>query len=170
MICNIVLTGFMGTGKTEVGRKLSQLLGMRFVDIDQEIEKSQGRSISEIFEQHGEERFRQLETEAVRQFSAEEGIIIATGGGAVLREENIHALSQKGIIFCLTASPEVILQRTGRNNNRPLLCGQDRQTRVSELLESRKLFYEKAGIMISTDGKTPPQIAEEIIEKVKWIK
>ena len=167
---NIVLTGFMGTGKTEVAKELSRLLGMRFIDIDHEIEVSQGSTINELFASRGEEYFRQVEASIIRQFSSEQGVVISTGGGAVLREENITALQSTGVIFCLTADPQTILQRTEGHDDRPLLLSGDRKTRIAELLQQRKLLYEKAGTMIDTEGKTPLQVAEEIIEKVPWIK
>jgi len=163
---NIVLTGFMGTGKSEVARELSRLRGMRLIDIDQEIETSQQKSISEIFSHYGEDYFRQLETAAILQFASEQGVIISTGGGAVLKEENLKALQAHGIIFCLTASPETIKLRTASNNDRPLLQCDDRQLRISELLTERQPFYEKAGIMINTEAKTPFEIANEIIGKI----
>jgi len=166
MIKNIVLTGFMGTGKSEVARELSRLRGMRLIDIDREIETSQRKSISEIFSRYGEDYFRQIETAAILQFASEQGVIISTGGGAVMREENLKALQAHGIIFCLTASPETIMLRTAGDNERPLLQCDDRQRRISELLTERQPFYEKAGIMINTEGKTPLEIAKEIIGKI----
>jgi len=163
---NIVLTGFMGTGKSEVGKELSRMCGMRLIDIDQEIETSQQESISEIFSGHGEDYFRQIETAAILKFSSEQGVIISTGGGAVLREENLRALQACGIVFCLTASPETIMLRTAGNNDRPLLQSDDRQMKISKLLAERQPLYEKAGIMINTEGKTPFEIANEIIGNI----
>jgi shikimate kinase len=167
---NIVLTGFMGTGKTEVGRELSRLLGMPVVDIDREIEKSEGSTINEIFSRRGEEYFRELETAIIHRVASGHGCIISTGGGAVLREENIRALQGSGIIFCLTANPATILQRTEGDDDRPLLRCEDRKTKITELLDQRKPFYEKAGIIIDTEDKTPLQVAEEILRKVSWKK
>jgi shikimate kinase len=166
MMTNIVLTGFMGTGKSEVARELSRLRGMRLIDIDREIETSQRKSISEIFSHYGEDYFREIETAAIIQFATEQGVIISTGGGAVLREDNLKALQAHGIIFCLTASPETIMLRTAGNNDRPLLQCDDRQMRISKLLTERRPCYEKAGIMINTEGKTPFEIANEIIGKI----
>lgn len=166
MTNNIVLTGFMGTGKSEVARELARLRGMRLIDIDHEIETTRHESISEIFSRYGEEYFRQIETAVILQFASEQGVVIATGGGAVLREENIKALQAHGLVFCLTASPETIMLRTACNNDRPLLQGEDRQAKISELLTERQPFYEKAGIMINTEGKTPFEIAGEIIGKL----
>lgn len=161
---NIVLTGFMGTGKSEVAKELSRLRGMRLIDIDREIVASERRSIPEIFSDSGEDYFRQIETAAIKQFASEQGVIISTGGGAVLREENLKALQANGLIFCLTASPETIMLRTAGNNDRPLLQSDDRQARITALLTERQPFYDKAGIMINSEGKTPLEIANEILE------
>ncbi len=164
---NIVLTGFMGTGKTAVGRELSRLLNMKIVDVDTEIEKSQQMTINEIFKQSGELRFREMETEMIRELSERKDVIISTGGGAVLRQENVDALRKQGIIVCLMATPETILKRTSHSSNRPLLQVEDPFEKIKELLDFRRPFYGKADIMIDTDGKTPRQIAEEIIDKMK---
>jgi shikimate kinase len=164
---NIVLTGFMGTGKTAIGRKLSRLLNMKLVDVDTEIEKSQKMTINEIFKKFGEPRFREIETEMIKRLSENENVIISTGGGAVLRQENTDALRGKGVIVCLMATPETILKRTCHSSNRPLLQVEDPLRRIEELLNFRRPFYEKADIIIDTEGKTPLQVAEEIIEKIK---
>ncbi len=162
---NIVLTGFMGTGKTEAGRILSQRLGYALVDADTEIEKEQGMAITEIFKQYGEPKFREIESDVIRRLSEMEDTVISTGGGAVLRQENMDNLRKKSVIVCLTASPETILKRTSNNNDRPLLQVEDPLQKIKELLEFRKPYYEKADIMIDTEGKSPLQVAEEIIEK-----
>jgi shikimate kinase len=161
---NIVLTGFMGTGKTAVGRELSRLLSMQLVDIDAEIEKDQKMPISDIFGKFGEKYFRDVETGVIKRFAAGKNLIISTGGGAVLREENMEALRENGIIFCLDACPETILDRTSRSQDRPLLRTEDPMTKIRELLDFRRPFYEKAGTLIDTEGKTPLQIAREIAE------
>jgi shikimate kinase len=164
---NIVLTGFMGTGKTAVGRELSRLLNMKLVDVDTEIEKCEQMTINEIFKQFGELRFREIETEMIRELSERKDVIISTGGGAVLRQENVDILRKQGIIICLMATPETILKRTSHSSHRPLLQVEDPFGKIKELLDFRRPFYEKADIMIDTDGKTPRQIAEEVIDKMK---
>ena len=161
---NIVLTGFMGTGKTAVGRELGRILQMRLVDVDAEIEKDRQMSINEIFSGSGEQHFREIETAMIRRLAGQGNLIISTGGGAVLREENMEALRENGMIFCLTARPETILRRTSGNNDRPLLKVEDPMARIRELLAYRMPFYEKAGMMIDTEDKTPLQVAEEIAE------
>ncbi|MEW6675619.1 MAG: shikimate kinase [Nitrospirota bacterium] len=164
---NIILTGFMGTGKTAVGRELSRLLNMKLIDIDTEIEKSQKMTINEIFRQFGEPRFREIETEMIKKLSDNNNIIISAGGGVVLRQENMDALRKNGIIICLMATPETILKRTSHNSDRPLLQVENPLERIKELLNFRRPFYEKADIMIDTEDKTPLQIAEEIIDKIR---
>lgn len=154
----------MGTGKTEVGRALSQMLGMKLVDVDTEIEKSQGMSITEIFSRHGEAHFREIETGMIREISREKHIIISTGGGAVLREENMAALRESGIIFCLEASAETIFERTRQTGDRPLLRVDDPLAKIRELMEYRRPFYARAGTVIVTDDKTPLEVAGEIAD------
>ena len=164
---NIVLTGFMGTGKSEVSKELSKILGWKVIDIDTEIEKSQNMKITEIFKQFGEPGFRDIETEMIKKLSKNKNVIISTGGGAVLRQENMDALRENGVVICLTATPETILKRISNNNDRPLLQVEDPLKKIQELLKFRMPYYEKADIMIDTENNTPLEIAEEIIEKVK---
>jgi shikimate kinase len=164
---NIVLTGFMGTGKTEVGKILSQRLGYVLVDVDAEIERQQGMKITEIFKKYGESRFREIEADVIKRISERQGLIISTGGGAVLRQENMDNLRKKGVIVCLSASPETILARTCNSDDRPLLQVEDPLKRIKELLEFRKPYYEKADIMIDTERKSPIEVAEEIIQSIK---
>jgi len=164
---NVVLTGFMGTGKTAIGRELSKILNMKIVDIDDEIERSREMKISDIFENFGEAFFREIETETIKKFSRADNIIISTGGGAVLRQENMDALRENGTVFCLNASPRTILDRTSGNDDRPLLKAEDPMARIEELLSLRRPFYERAGINIDTEDKTPLQVAREIVEILK---
>jgi len=157
----------MGTGKTAVGRELSRILDMKLIDVDTEIEKSEKITINDIFKQFGEPRFREIETDMIRKLSESKNTIISTGGGAVLKQENMDILRKNGVIVCLTASPETIFKRTSTNNDRPLLQVENPLKKINELLNFRKPFYEKADVMIDTEGKPPLQIADEIIEKVK---
>lgn len=157
----------MGTGKTAVGKELSRMLDMKIIDIDAEIEENQQMSINEIFSTHGETYFRDIEAQTIRAFAREDRCIIATGGGAVLRDENMDILRQSGTIFCLNATPETILERTSRSSDRPLLNVDNPLAKIREMLEYRRPFYETAGIMVDTNDKTPLQIAEEIVEILK---
>jgi len=163
---NIVLIGFMGTGKTEVGRILSKKLGYSLVDSDSLIEKEQKMTIAEIFEHFGEPAFRDMECDSIKRIADKERLVLATGGGVPLREENMSHLRRKGVIVCLTASSETILQRTVTDNHRPLLQVKDPLKKINDLIETRKPYYERADVIINTEGKTPLEVAEEIIDAV----
>ena len=164
---NLILTGFMGTGKTEVSRELARLLTMKLIDIDTEIEKSVRMSINQIFKQFGEQKFREMETEMIEKVSSEKNVIISTGGGTVLKQENMDVLKKTGMVICLMATPETILRRTSGTSERPLLQVEKPLDKINELLHFRQPFYEKADMMIDTDNKTPLQIAEEIVAIIR---
>ena len=164
---NIVLTGFMGTGKTSTGRVLARKLGTRFIDTDTLIEKEAGIQIWEIFEKFGEAHFRGLERQIVKKVTEEEGIVIAVGGGAIVNPANLADLKRHGIVVSLTASPEVILSRVEKNLDRPLLKVEDKLGKIKELIAVRAPFYEKADITVDTDCKNPEQVADEILEAVR---
>jgi shikimate kinase len=164
---NIILTGFMGTGKTAVGKELSRLLNMRLVDVDSKIEESRKMKITDIFKNFGEPYFRDAETEMIRKLARTKNTVISTGGGAVLREENMEVLRETGVIFCLYADPVTIISRTQGSKDRPLLNVEDPLAKINELLRTRMPFYEKAGIVIDTNGKTPLEIAKEIADIVR---
>lgn len=164
---NIVLTGFMGTGKTEVGKILAQRLGLTFFDADSIIEQEQNITITEIFRQFGEPYFRDIEADVIKRLSEKDRVVIATGGGAVLREENMKNLRKKGIIVCLMASPETILRRTSNDSSRPLLQVEDPLRKIKELIEFRRPYYENSDIMVDTDDKNPAEIVEEIMERIR---
>lgn len=157
----------MGAGKTAVGRELANILKWDLIDIDNEIVKAQDLSITEIFSSFGEAAFRDIETAMIQETAKTNNIIISTGGGAILRQENMDLLSRNGIIICLTARPETILNRTSKSSKRPLLNVDDPLKRIKDLMESREPFYGKADFMIDTEAKTPRQVAEEILEGIK---
>jgi shikimate kinase len=163
---NIALTGFMGTGKSEVGKTLARKLGYLFLDLDDEIEKKSGMRITDIFSSHGEDAFRDMESEEIRLVSSGDRLVISTGGGAVLRQENMDNLRKKGIIVCLQASPKTIMHRIRGNSDRPLLKAEDPLLRIKELLAARQPYYEKADIIVDTEHKSPLQIADEIIGEI----
>ncbi|MBF0564630.1 MAG: 3-dehydroquinate synthase [Nitrospirae bacterium] len=164
---NIVLTGFMGTGKTTVGKLLADSLGMALVDIDGEIEKDAGMTINDIFSKYGESGFREMETGLAKKFSSSRGMVISTGGGIVLRDENMAYLGNNGIIVCLMATPETILARLEGKGDRPLLKVPDPMAKIKELLEFRRTFYEKADLLVDTDGREPREVAKEIMQAIK---
>jgi shikimate kinase len=160
---NIVLTGFMGTGKTVVGRLLAQALGWQFFDTDAMIEEETGMSIADIFARQGEPQFRALETQTIRLLGLLDGAVISCGGGAVLKPENMTELEKKGLIICLTAAPETIVERTKHKRHRPLLNEKDPPARIRELLAAREACYRRAHLSIATDGKSPKEIVKEVL-------
>ncbi len=157
---NIVLVGFMGTGKSTVGRRLAKLLGREFIDTDLEIERLTEMTVSEIFRRHGETRFRSEERLLVKRLAEHKGYVIATGGGTVLNPENWRDLAQSGVIIGLYAPLDEIYKRIGYRNDRPLLRG-DRQV-VEELWAKRQPIYNQADWTIDTTHKGIEQVVEEI--------
>ncbi len=141
---NIILTGFMGTGKTTLGRLLAKRLGYKFIDTDAQIERQSGQTIAELFQTQGETAFRNLEAELVKELARQEGLVIATGGGLVLNPTNVATLSKTGQIICLTATPEEILARVSKQQGvRPLLQEKDPQAKIIELLRQRDSAYRQ---------------------------
>jgi len=159
---NIILIGFMGTGKTAVGKRLASILNMDFYDSDQEIEKVTGMSVARLFHKHGEIRFRSEETLMIQKLAAKQNAVIATGGGIVLNAENIEKLRNTGYLICLTAKPEVIFDRVKRRNNRPLLKKGDTYETIIKLLEEREELYRCADFTVDTSNMD----FEEIINKI----
>jgi len=161
---NIVLIGFMGTGKTTIGRLLAIRLGRPFVDCDKKVEYETGMTIREIFEHYGEGYFRQQETEMIAKLSRYNHAVIATGGGVVLSNENMRRLKRNGVIIALTASVETILERTGKRNTRPLLLDVlAREQIVGKLLSERGELYRKADFSIDTNSNSPQHVITEIM-------
>ena len=160
---NIVLIGFMGTGKTSTGRLLAGRLNRPFIDVDKKIEQETGLAISDIFQLYGETHFRQLERDAISRLARYTNTIIATGGGVVLKQENMIRLKNTGVIVSLTASLDTILERTSRRGVRPLLDCEDRAERVARLFKERACLYMKADYIIDTSCMSPHQVAEKII-------
>lgn len=159
---NIYLVGFMGTGKTETGRILARALGLRFVDMDEELAASEKMPISEIFKTKGEPYFRQVERELVAKLAPQEGLVVACGGGAFTFEENIRRMKESGVVVCLTSRPETILRRTAGNADRPLLNVKDPKARIEELLKKRAPYYGQAHVTIDADQMTVQEAAEEV--------
>ena len=169
MKSNIVLIGFMGTGKTAVGLVLSQRLNRPLIEVDETIEKIAGKTIPDIFQDDGEIHFRELEIEAIRMAAKGEKQVIACGGGAVLNTINIDRLRATGVIINLVAGPEIILQRTsGENGSRPLLNTAQPLERIKKLQKFRKPFYDRAAeISINTSKLGIDAAADKIIERLK---
>lgn len=160
----------MGTGKSAVSRELAHMTGYRAVDVDHEIEKSAGRSIADIFGTEGEPAFRDMEHKALVGIASGSGQVISTGGGAVMRDDNLSVMCSGGrnIIVSLTASPETVYERTKGNSERPLLNVPDPMGRIRELMELRMPRYMMADVIVSTDGKSPQDVALEILEAIGW--
>jgi shikimate kinase len=169
MKTSVALIGFMGTGKTVVGRSLAARLGNEFVETDALIEAKAGKSIPEIFRQDGETGFREIEIEVTREIAGKKNAVIACGGGIVLNTINIDRLRQECVIVRLTASPEVILKRTSSDKDgRPLLAVADRRRQIEELLKFRRPYYERsADITINTSRLGVESVVGRIIEKLK---
>ena len=168
--CNIFLIGFMGCGKSTVAAKLNQMYGMHVVEMDQEISKRQKMSIPEIFEQYGEEYFRNLESALLEEIATGSGQVVSCGGGVVLREDNVAEMKKCGHIVLLTAKPENVLTRVQKDDNRPILKGRKTVEDIQTLMEARREKYEGAAdIVVATDDKNIAEICDEIIQRIEEI-
>jgi len=163
---NIVITGFMGSGKSIVAEKLARKLGMEFIDMDQIIEK-QGMSISDIFARYGENYFRAQENKLVKELSQKENMVIATGGGTLLSADNAKMLSEKGEIICLYADSKVLYNRVKRKDNRPLLRGGNLLDRINQLIEERKKIYDNIKLKIDTSDLNIQEVVDRIVDILK---
>jgi len=167
MFKNIILTGFMGVGKTLVGIQLAKDLGYSFVDTDKLIEDDQHMAITAIFDSRGEPYFREVEARIIKQVMQDERQVVSTGGGAVIREMNRQAMKNAGLVVCLTARPEVIYSRIKHETHRPLLQTPDPKAKIKELLDSRAGFYAQADMIIDTSDRTVDEVITEIKERIK---
>ncbi len=163
---NIVLTGFMCTGKSTIGRVISKKMGFRFVDSDDYIVEKTKMPISEIFEKYGESEFRKIEKECIKEISLLKNCVIATGGGVVLDPENVENLKKNGVVFNLNAKAETILLRVGAIKKRPLIKDSSPEE-IKQRMENRQPFYDNNHFKIDIDNKGPMQIAAVIIKSYK---
>ncbi|WEK52897.1 MAG: shikimate kinase [Candidatus Cohnella colombiensis] len=166
---SIVIVGFMGTGKSTVSRLLSERLGWDRIDTDDEVVRRAGKSIPQLFEDNGEEVFRDMETAVIQDVLSGSPKVIATGGGAVLREVNRHVMLQQGWVVSLTADRECLISRVtsaSAAGTRPLLAG-DAEARVHALLESRRNAYDFAHLTIDTTNRTPLEVTQYLLHTLK---
>ena len=161
---NLVLMGFMGTGKSAVGRRVAALAGAPFFEMDAELERRAGKPIARIFSEDGEPAFRDMEARLADEWGNKEGAVISCGGGAVLREENLRALGANGLLVCLTARPETILARTSRSKKRPLLAGEDPEQKIRNLLAARAPLYAKIPVQIDTSDASLEDLASRLLK------
>lgn len=167
---NIYLIGFMGAGKSTVARELGRQTGAKCVEMDERIETQQGMPITEIFEKYGEEYFRNLETELLREIGCNEDQIISCGGGSVLRDENAVLMKENGCIVLLTATPETIYERVKNSTNRPILNGNMNVEYIRSLMEKRRARYETvADIRIEVDDKDTATVCTQILAQIREI-
>jgi shikimate kinase len=168
---NIVLIGFMGSGKSTVGRELHQRLGYRLMDLDQLIEESMGKKITEIFREEGESAFRDFETLQLKEISGQSDTrhIISTGGGIIIRQENRSLLRKMGYVVWLHAPEKIIFERTSRNRDRPLLNQPNARAKIAELMAEREPWYrETAHLTVDTAGLESHEIAAGILESARY--
>jgi shikimate kinase len=169
-IPNLILVGPMGAGKTTIGRLLAAELSRDFFDTDHEIQERCGADIPWIFDVEGEEGFRERETQMIRELSSREGVVIATGGGAVLREENRRLLRECGTVIYLCITVEQQLKRTARDRNRPLLQRADRDLVLREMYHQRDPLYRAtADIIIRSERRGPRSVARDIVRRVQTL-
>ena len=161
---NLVLLGFMGTGKSALGRRVAALAGCPFLDMDAELARRAGKPISRIFAEDGEPAFREMEAALAAEWGRREGAVIACGGGVVLRAENLSALGANGRLVCLTARPEVILARTAHSQKRPLLAGGDHEKKIRDLLAVRAPLYAQIPLQFDTSDEEPAALAARLLD------
>lgn len=160
---NLYLVGFMGTGKTTVGRAAGQKLGFQVLDSDHEIERLQGKTIPDIFAQDGEPAFRAMERAFIESGHPAQRTLVACGGGLVVQPGMLALLKSKGVVVCLHASLETILARTARHRNRPLLAVDDPEERIRTLYAAREPIYKQSGTVILTDSRPLNDIVSHLI-------
>jgi len=164
-IQNLALVGFMGTGKSAVGRLAAESLRFEFVDTDELIETECGMSIEEIFEKQGEAVFRQLEREAVIKLGQRQKTVIAAGGGLIIDPANLASLKTHALVICLWATPEIIWERVQHQTHRPLLRTDDPLGKIRELFAVRDPLYRQADVLIQTGLRSPREVAQQVLHQ-----
>ncbi|MDO4649080.1 MAG: shikimate kinase [Eubacteriales bacterium] len=166
----LFLIGFMGCGKSTIASGMQSKFQMNRIEMDQTIESLQQKSISQIFRDEGEDYFRKLETDLLKSFRTRKNLIVSCGGGVPMREENVREMKEQGVIVWLTAAPSTILKRVRNNHDRPLLEGHMTEEYIQDMMEKREPAYrDAADLVISTDGKSPLEIGNEIMKEFRHI-
>ena len=166
-IVNIALIGFMGTGKTSVGRLVADQLHFDYLDTDDVIQLRQGRTITEIFATAGEPAFRKMESELVGELAVRTKTVIATGGGLPMNPQNLVSLKTHALVVCLWASPEKIWERVKNQTHRPLLHDTDPQKKIRELLAAREPFYKQADVLLNTELRSVREVAQQVVHQFR---
>ena len=162
-IRNVALVGFMGVGKSSVGRLAAGELQFDFVDTDEVVESRTGVKVSEIFAMHGEAAFRKFERELVEEMASRSGSVISTGGGLVLEPGNLASLKSHALVVCLWATPDTIYQRTKHQTHRPLLQAADPLAKIRALLATREAAYKQSDVLVSTEQRSIKEIAAHVL-------
>ena len=164
-IRNLALVGFMGVGKSTVGRILAEQLRFEFLDTDERIEREAGRSVRQIFAEHGEPVFRGMERRLVQSLAGRNHLIISTGGGLIVDPENLADLRQHAMVVCLWASPETIYERVRYQSHRPLLQTPDPLAKIREMLAQRESAYRQADVLVGVERRTAREIAQHVVHQ-----
>ena len=167
-VVNIALIGFMGTGKTSVGRLVAEQLHFDYLDTDEVIQSSTGRTITEIFSTDGEAAFRKMEQELVGELAARTKTVIATGGGLPMNPQNLVSLKTHALVVCLWASPEKIWERVRNQTHRPLLNAPNPKEKISELLAARAPFYRQADVLLNTELRAVREVTQQVIHQFRF--
>jgi len=166
-LVNLALVGFMGTGKSSVGRLVAEQLHFDYLDTDELIQSRTGRIIADIFAKDGEPAFRKLEEQIVAELAAHERTVIATGGGLPVNPKNLASLKTHALVVCLWASPDRIWERVRNQTHRPLLNTPDPKRKIRELLAAREPFYRQADVLLNTDSRPVREVTQQVIHHFK---
>ena len=164
---NLALIGFMGTGKTSVGRLVAELLDFEYLDTDEMIQAATGKTVTEIFKNDGEKNFRALEEKVVAELASRRKTVIATGGGLPTNPKNLANLKSCALIVCLWASPEKIWERVKNQSHRPLLHDTNPQAKIRELLAARAPFYKQADVLLNTELRSVREVSQQIVHQFR---
>jgi shikimate kinase len=166
-IVNLALIGFMGTGKTSVGRLVAELLDFEYLDTDEMIQAATGKTVTEIFKNDGEKNFRALEEKVVAELASRRKMVVATGGGLPTNPKNLAILKSCALVVCLWASPEKIWERVKSQSHRPLLHDTNPQAKIRELLAARAPFYKQADVLLNTELRSVREVAQQIVHQFR---